>query len=118
MSALLHVLLWLIIGVSAGVAWTFVCVFPLWGLLKLVEASGRRRNLPAERRHRHAVIALSTSLPALLAVLWLATVWVGDWLGLAHATAVQVGVLVGGGGMSAMLWIFVAASMSQTIRDP
>jgi len=117
MTDLLPILLWLFIGVSTSVAWTFACIFPTWGAIKLIDVSGQRRNIPAERRRRSAVVAISTLLPLLLASLWYATVWVGNWLNLNHTTALQVGVLIGGCGMGSMLWIFIAASLDQTIKD-
>lgn len=118
MSAILVVLLWLSIGACAGAAWGFASVFPVWGLLRLIDASGRRRNHQAGRRIRSAMIGLSVALPVLLAGLWLVSNRVVGWLELSHGTALQVGVMAGGCGMCAMLWIFIGASLHQTIRDP
>lgn len=118
MTAVLLVLLWLSIGGCAGAAWGFASVFPVWGLLRLIDVSGRRRNHQAGRRIRIAMIGLSVALPVLLAGLWLVSMLVVGWLELSHGTAFQVGVMAGGCGMCAMLWIFIGASLHQTIKDP
>lgn len=118
MTTVLYSLLWLFIGTCASVLLTFLSVFPIHGLLRLTDAFGRRRGQLAQQRARNVVVALSVLILVMVVCFWLAAVVVGKWLDLPHTVALQLGVLLGGGGMGGMLWIFVSASLGQTIKDP